>query len=325
MSSDSLPRRSRPVLLAASATGVVLGSIVVALPVRSLAWAGLDQNAHPQTWQALGVLAAVWGVGYGLAASDPRRHWPLVLIGLLGKLLLPAALLGPLTEGGPNWRLATALLVHDLVWWVPFSMLLYAAFRANTDTTEPIGDVDEEFHEPREAMDAARTSRGWSLLDLSSDAPRLVVFLRHFGCTFTRETLAEIRRLRPQIEEHGASIVFVHMSDPAEADARFAAAGLEDAVHVSDPHCRLYGAFGLRRGSFLQMFGPRMWWRAMQAWFRGRHGIGALQGDGFRLPGAFLVFDGEILRAHRARDAADHPDYLTFARIRARSARWIRS
>ena len=39
------------------------------------------------------------------------------------------------------------------------------------------------------AMRAATTNDGRSLWDLSEESTLLVIFLRHFGCTFCRETL----------------------------------------------------------------------------------------------------------------------------------------
>jgi hypothetical protein len=41
------------------------------------------------------------------------------------------------------------------------------------------------------------------------------------------------------------------------------------------------------------------------------HGIGKLTGDGFRMPGAFVLIDGGVVIEHRATSAADRPDYLS--------------
>jgi hypothetical protein len=38
------------------------------------------------------------------------------------------------------------------------------------------------------------------------------------------------------------------------------------------------------------------------------HGIGPLVGDGFQMPGAFLIRDGRVSAAYRHRHAADRPD-----------------
>jgi hypothetical protein len=62
------------------------------------------------------------------------------------------------------------------------------------------------------------------------------------------------------------------------------------------------------------LFGPKVWWRGFQAGVLNRHGAGRLQGDGFQMPGVFLVFHGQILRSFRHQSAADRPDYTYFVK-----------
>jgi hypothetical protein len=45
------------------------------------------------------MLVGVYGIGYAIAAFDPWRHWPIVLVGLLGKLLGPIGLAQAVAEG----------------------------------------------------------------------------------------------------------------------------------------------------------------------------------------------------------------------------------
>ncbi|MGB8536307.1 MAG: hypothetical protein WCD57_07830, partial [Acidobacteriaceae bacterium] len=62
--------------------------------------------------------------------------------------------------------------------------------------------------DPR-AMDMAavlagyRTESGRTLLELVDESPILLIFLRHFGCSFCRQTLDDISRIREQIEGRG--------------------------------------------------------------------------------------------------------------------------
>ena len=37
----------------------------------------------------MGMIVGVYGIGYLIAARDPRTHWPIVLVGLLGKVFGP--------------------------------------------------------------------------------------------------------------------------------------------------------------------------------------------------------------------------------------------
>ncbi|MCA9267416.1 MAG: redoxin domain-containing protein, partial [Planctomycetales bacterium] len=139
--------------------------------------------------------------------------------------------------------------------------------------------------------------------------PLLVVFLRHSGCAFCRETLAQLARNREQIEAAGARIVLVHMmSDDAEAARLFARYGLDDVPRVSDPERRVYEQFGLARGSWQQVMGPPIWWRGFQAIFLRGHFPGVPRGDLRQLPGAFVVSQGAITRAFRAEDSVGEFD-----------------
>jgi hypothetical protein len=140
----------------------------------------------------------------------------------------------------------------------------------------------------------------------------MVVCLRHLGCTFCRESLADLVRLRPEIESSGTGIVLVHPTDDERAAVLFADFGVEDLPRVADPDRVLYRALGLSRGSLLQLLGPRVIWRAGVATARG-HRLGRRDGDTRQMPGVFLVQDGRIVEAFRHRDVADKPDYRAIA------------
>jgi small multidrug resistance pump len=73
------------------------------------------------------MIVGVYGIGYACAASDPLRHWPIVLVGLLGKLFGPLGFLMAVLKGELPWRFGALLLTNDLIWWVPFGLILYHA------------------------------------------------------------------------------------------------------------------------------------------------------------------------------------------------------
>ncbi|MDX1962599.1 MAG: peroxiredoxin-like family protein [Pirellulales bacterium] len=154
---------------------------------------------------------------------------------------------------------------------------------------------------------------GHTLAELSAARDVLVVFLRHSGCTFCREALADLHAQRERIEAAGIRLALVHMGREDQHTARFFAAyQLDDVDRYSDPERQLYRAFELSRGNFWQLLGPAVWWRGAQAFFRG-HGIGWLNGDGMQLPGVFLLRAGRVIREFRHRTAADRPEYATLA------------
>lgn len=83
---------------------------------------------------------------------------------------------------------------------------------------------------------------------------------------------------------------------------------------VSDPGRVYYTAFGLRQGSFSQMFGPDVWSCGLRAARKGL-GIGRPVGDPWVMPGLFLVRRAEILWSYLPRHAGDHPDFASIPQL----------
>ncbi len=68
----------------------------------------------------------------------------------------------------------------------------------------------------------------------------------------------------------------------------------DGVARIADPRCNLYRAFELGKGSFWDLFGPKVLFHGAIAFFRGC-GVGMIRGDGLQMPGAFLVKDGIIV------------------------------
>ncbi|MGA0899069.1 MAG: AhpC/TSA family protein [Luteolibacter sp.] len=150
-----------------------------------------------------------------------------------------------------------------------------------------------------------RLNDGRSLEEASDQQPLVLVFMRHFGCTFTRQLLRGLEQLQKDAEKHGAQLVLIHMLKQGQESQYLG----EDATvrSISDPKCQLYRAFGLGKGGLFELFGPRVWWLGMKAIFQGC-GVGKLAGNGLQMPGAFVFHHGAIISAQRASTAADLPD-----------------
>jgi len=172
---------------------------------------------------------------------------------------------------------------------------------------------DSQSPDWQQAVCEMRSHRGATLFQLSVESPVLVVFLRHTGCVFCREALADLSRQRAMIEGTGARLALVHMSEPLSATLRFERYSLGDVHRYSDPERVLYRAFGLDRGSLQQLFGAWVWWRALVAAVQGGHWFGRLEGDVYQMPGVFLLNHGRIMAEHRSASAADRPDYVDIA------------
>lgn len=169
-----------------------------------------------------------------------------------------------------------------------------------------------------DTLASTRASDGRTLLELSrtdaTHAGMLLVFLRHRGCTFCREALADLSKKRDELKSRRVRLVLVHMGpENDETKAYFAKYGLQGMQRVSDPDQALYRAFELQRGGFTQLFGLKCIVRGAWAAIVGRHWVGKLVGDGFQMPGVFLIRDGVVAQAFRHRSAADRPDYCAIA------------
>ncbi len=166
--------------------------------------------------------------------------------------------------------------------------------------------------ESAELLGRTLTSTGETLGEMSEKSPVLLVLLRHEGCTFCRNAMSDIARLRRQIEEVGTRIVLGHMGTDEEFTEFAGRYGLADIAAVADPERLLYKGLGLRRAHMMQLIGPRV----LCAWVRSTvagHLPGRIKGDPLQLPGAFLLHHGQVIKHHIYSDAADRPDYVTLA------------
>lgn len=303
------PRWMSIVLRLAGVYNLVWGAWAVLFPSQFWTLVGMGQPNYPFLWQCIGMIVGVYGIGYLVAAGDPFRHWPIVLVGFLGKVFGPIGFLDAyLIQNTVPLRFGLQLITNDLIWWVPFALILIGAYR-HAERTRNLIDPAPAPLDVHDAAARARTDTGATLAELSERSPVLVIFLRHAGCTFCRETLADLRRQRAAVERAGVTPVLVHMGDDVSAREFFGGYGLGDVPRISDPTRELYRAFNLRRGRLGQLFGPRVWVRGFVAGVLNRHGVGALRGDGFQMPGAFVLHQGRITRAFRHQDASDRPDY----------------
>ncbi len=295
------------VLTAAGVYNLLWGLMVVLLPQRSLSWAGLNTPVdYPQIWQCVGMIVGVYGIGYLIAARNPYDHWAIVLVGFLGKVFGPIGYVWNVISGTLPASMFWTILFNDLIWWIPFAAILWGAFRSR----QAMASVHAAAFLDDDPVHELVSSDGRTLFELSSQQPQLVVFLRHTGCTFCRETLSDLSQQRPEIEQAGAGIVLVHLGEEPRAAEFLQKYGLEDLPRISDPTCRLYCQFGLGLGDFRQLFGLRVWLRGVKAGLLDGHWFGGPEGNPFQMPGVFVVECGRLLRGFQHEQASDRPNYV---------------
>jgi small multidrug resistance pump len=122
------PRWMARWLIAAGIYNLAWGGLTVLYPAWLFRLTGLSEPTYPFIWQCVGMIVGVYGVGYLAAARDPIRHWPIVLVGFLGKIFGPLGYAMGLARGDVPVEFGVTLPTNDLIWWVPFGMILWAAF-----------------------------------------------------------------------------------------------------------------------------------------------------------------------------------------------------
>lgn len=115
----------RRILIAAGIYNVVWGIAVVLFPNLWFELAAMELPRYPQIWQCVGMIVGVYGLGYLIAASDPLRHWPITLVGLLGKIFGPIGFVVALVSGQLPLAFGAIIVTNDLIWWFPFTAILY--------------------------------------------------------------------------------------------------------------------------------------------------------------------------------------------------------
>ena len=86
-------------LLIAAVYNVVFGVWAIFLPSSAFDLVGMARPNYPELWQCIGMIVGVYGLGYAIAAFDPLRHWPIVLVGFLGKIFGPIGFVQALVKG----------------------------------------------------------------------------------------------------------------------------------------------------------------------------------------------------------------------------------
>lgn len=124
-------------LILAGIYNLAWGAWVILWPNAMFQFAGLEPPRYPQIWQCLGMVVGVYGVGYWIAAYDPLRHWPIILVGLLGKVLGPIGFVRAAWAGDLPWAFGWTNVTNDLIWWVPFSLILWKARAPSSEVTAP--------------------------------------------------------------------------------------------------------------------------------------------------------------------------------------------
>ncbi len=106
------------------------GAWVVLFPQHFFELTGMDPINHALVWQGMGMVIGVYGLGYWWASQDALTHWPIVAVGLLGKIFGPLGFVINYLTGRVPYEFIYTLFTNDFIWWIPFTVILVRAFKA---------------------------------------------------------------------------------------------------------------------------------------------------------------------------------------------------
>lgn len=99
------------------------GAAVILFPNALFDSRGTARPIYLKIRQCVGVVVGALGIDYLIAAGNLRRHWPILLVGLLGKVLGPIGFAGAHADGTFLPALGLTVLTNALVGRTPFALI----------------------------------------------------------------------------------------------------------------------------------------------------------------------------------------------------------
>lgn len=301
-------------LLTAAVYNALWGAWVVLFPFHLFDLTHMARPNYPELWQCVGMIVGCYAVGYFFASFNAYRYWPVIAVGLLGKILGPIGFAKALIEGTFSPWFGLNILTNDLIWWIPFTLMLKGSYDAylSADAGHLKTILEMPSEKKVDLLASYSTTAGQPLVALSQQANLLLVFVRHMGCTYCRETLEDLALAMPELTAKGIQPIVVHMGEHAEVSQWEKFPALATVPQVLDPALGLYKLAQLPKGKLPQLLGLRVWIRGVEAGLLKGHGVGALQGDGFQL-GGYAWLKNAVLTLGKAQ--ADAQDRVCFKDI----------
>lgn len=111
---------------------ILWGAWVILFPRHVFDLSNISPPLYLEIWQCVGMIVGVYGIGYLIAAQNPFRHWPIILVGLLGKIFGPLGFLFALYKEVFPLKFGITIIFNDLIWWLPFSLILLKLWKSRT-------------------------------------------------------------------------------------------------------------------------------------------------------------------------------------------------
>lgn len=118
------PKWMSYILKAAAIYNILWGAWVVLFPQHFFELTGMEPINHPSIWQGMGMVIGVYGLGYYWASFAPLVHWPIVAVGMLGKIFGPLGYVFNALTGKVDVEFGYTMITNDFIWWIPFFLIL---------------------------------------------------------------------------------------------------------------------------------------------------------------------------------------------------------
>lgn len=123
-------------LLRVAALYNVLYAMLLSIwPAQVFAWLQMPETPDVII-RCIGMMVGVYALGYWIAAQDVVRYWPLVAVGIVGKTLGPIGFLASALSGALPWHSGIMLIFNDLIWWVPFWVIVLYCLRVQAGSVK---------------------------------------------------------------------------------------------------------------------------------------------------------------------------------------------
>jgi peroxiredoxin len=149
-------------------------------------------------------------------------------------------------------------------------------------------------------------NRPVALADFWRQGPVFLNFIRHFGCIFCREWLAELDEYESEFRAGGLQVLAIAQGKPRHAE-RYCGALAPGVSCLMDEGTQPYYAYGLQRGNISELASFQVAKATLRALSKGAR-VGKTIGDPTMMPGMFLIDQqGRIRYTYYSQHAGDHP------------------
>jgi len=301
----------RRILLLAAIYHVLIGLDFLIAPTNIIELADLPIPGYIVLVRLYGILTFSLGLGISIQCMNLDKFWMASFMMWVAKILSAIVFVIHILLGDLPIEILYFVAFNDVMWIYPLGKSLWRTFERYEAIAYHIDTRKSPV--PKDILPQFQDQFGRRMDEAIQQQPTLLVFLRHFGCTFCRETMKDLALDREKIEASGSQIVVVHMESELQAEHFFEKYGLSGVARISDPEKELYEAFSLQRATFEQAFGWKSWLRGIDAGLFKGLWVGKETSDGWQMPGAFLIYRSEIIKSFRHESVADRPDYCDLA------------